>query len=269
MPYVCSTCLNAQPLFHVSCPDCGAWNSLENRADRDSAAGSRPIALSDLGSAPVRRIRTNIGELDRLLGDGLVPSSSLLLTGTPGAGKSTLVLRLLKSIRLASLYVSGEESLQQLKIRADRLKINSPKVFLLFETDVGKILPHAGRLRPGVLVIDSIQTMYSELSTSAPGGPAQIRKCCYLLRRAAQQKEFILILVGQVTKGKVAAGPKLLEHAVDVVLSLEVEDGTRPHRLLRASKNRFGSTDGACGLVMKKSGLAFLQGGRQGRNEAR
>lgn len=210
---------------------------------------------------------TKIVQFDDLLGGGFVSGSSVLLIGTPGAGKSTLVMQLLKNMDVISLYVSGEESLQQLKLRADRLEINSSGMLLLFETSVNRILQHVERCRPEVLVVDSIQTVYTDLSESIPGGPAQIRKCSYMLRRAAQRKGFILILVGQVTKGGKAAGPKVLEHVVDVVLYLEVEEGSSKSRALHASKNRFGSTTPGCALLMQKTGLVFLPVAPAGQDE--
>jgi DNA repair protein RadA/Sms len=267
MAYLCTNCRQRSPFFHLSCPDCGAWNSFQNQAMGDSPDDSIPIALPNMVLPPVPRTKTRIAQVDTLLGGGFVASSSVLLTGAPGAGKSTLVLQLLRKMNVPSLYVSGEESLGQLKLRADRLKINSPKIFLLFETNVARVLRHADASRPEVLVVDSIQTVYSDVSDSIPGGPAQIRKCSYLLRRAAHQKGFILILVGQVTKGAKAAGPKLLEHAVDVVLTLEAEEGSGPKRELTASKNRFGSTQPRCRLTMGEAGLEFSRIRRAGHDE--
>ena len=267
MPYICSKCLQVHPLFHLSCPDCGAWNSIQNQATRFSHVDAHPVALPNIVLSTVPRTKTTIEQFDALLGGGFVSGSSILLIGAPGAGKSTLVMQLLKKIRLSSLYVSGEESLQHLKLRADRLKINSPGLLFLFETNVNKILSHVERCRPGILVIDSIQTVYTDVSGSLPGGPAQIRKCCYILRRAAQQTGFILVLVGQVTKGEKAAGPKMIEHAVDVVLYLAMEEGRTTMRALSASKNRFGSTTPRCMLRMDKSGLVFLPAASARRDE--
>ena len=203
------------------------------------------------------RTKTRIEQLDTLLGDGFVPGSSVLLIGPPGAGKSTLVMQVLKKMKISSLYVTGEESLQQLKLRADRLKINSKNIFLLFETNVNKIISHVNEAPVKVLIIDSIQTMYTDASDTLPGSPTQIRKCAYILRRLAQRQSLILIIVGQVTKEKKAAGPRLLEHAVDVVLYIEAEEDNQHHRILFTSKNRFGSTVPRCKLYMKKTGLVF------------
>jgi DNA repair protein RadA/Sms len=201
-------------------------------------------------------MKTGIGPLDALLGDGFVPGSSVLLTGPPGAGKSTLVMQILKRMSVPALHVTGEESIRQLKLRADRLKGAAKNVFLLFETNCQSIMPHVDGMK--VLVIDSIQTLYTQSSDTLPGSSTQIRKCAYVLRRLAQEKNIVLILIGQVTKEKKAAGPRLLEHAVDVVLHLDI--GDRPHRrILFASKNRFGATPGRCDLSMRASGLAFCR----------
>ncbi len=264
-PYRCARCLRSQIFFHLCCPDCGAWNSIESLAGGVSRDDSHPVALDQIGPVDLRRIPCNIAQIDEFLGGGFIPGSSLLLTGAPGAGKSTLVLQILNSMKSSALYVSGEESILQVKLRANRLHIRSGRILLLFETNVNKILTHAAGSRPGVLVIDSIQTMYSDTSDSVPGGISQIRKCSYQLRRAAQRQGFVLLLIGQVTKGGKAAGPKLLEHAVDVVLTLDTGDGEA--RSLSASKNRFGSTGGHCGLTMQKAGLAFRHQVTRGRDE--
>jgi len=257
VPYRCSNCRRTHPAFHLSCPDCGAWNALLSIAEEFGAGDSLPVALPDVEGIPPPRTQTKIDPFDRLLGGGFVPGSSVLLIGTPGAGKSTLVLQLLRNIDAPSLYVTGEESVQQLKLRANRLEINSHKVFLLFETNVRRIIGHIERLHPAILVIDSIQAMYTDLSGAAAGSAPQIRKSVYALRRSAHRKGFILLVVGQVTKQRGAAGPKLLEHAVDVVLYLEEGEGSGNRRILYASKNRFGSTLNRCLLSMTESGLLF------------
>ena len=255
MLYGCSRCRQMFPDFQLSCPDCGAWNSLHLQSAPIAGTDSRPVSLPEIGSFVLPRIKTGIEPLDVVLGDGFVPGSSLLLIGPPGAGKLTLVMQVLKKMNIASLYVTGEESVQQLKVRADRLRINSSNIFLLFEMNVKRIAVHVGTTASKVLVIDSIQTMYTDASDTLPGSPTQIRKCAYILRRLAQQKSMVLIIVGQVTKDRKAAGPRLLEHAVDVVLYLEVAKGG--HRSLIPSKNRFGSTEPRCLLLMRKTGLVF------------
>ena len=257
MPYICSHCQRSYPNFQLSCPECGAWSSLKSHSTQISREDARPVALPKIGSFVVPRIKSGVDHLDVLLGGGFVPGSSVLLIGPPGAGKSTLLIQVLKRIKIASLYVTGEESIQQLKLRANRLKINSQNILLLFEMNVNKIAAHAQETATKVLVIDSIQTMYTDASDTLPGSATQIRKCTYILRRLAQQKSFVLIVVGQVTKEKKAAGPKLLEHAVDVVFYLESNDSNQHHRILYATKNRFGSTAPRCMLYMRKSGLVF------------
>ena len=256
MPYICSTCNSVNQNFQLSCPNCGQWNSLRKYVGV-SQTDSHPVPLPRIQSFVIPRIKTKIDQLDSLLGGGLVPGSSVLLTGSPGAGKSTLVLQLLKTMNIPSLYVTGEESVQQLKLRADRLKIHSAKILLLFETNVNIILAHIHQTKIQMLIIDSIQMMYSDSSSTLPGSTTQIRKSTYVLRRLAQQRNLILLIVGQVTKSKAAAGPKLIEHAVDVVLNLDSPEEDGNVRILKAAKNRFGSTSPRCMLYMRKSGLVF------------
>lgn len=257
MSYICLSCNSFFPNFQMTCPDCGRWNSLRKQTTVDASGSAKPIALPNIKSFSVPRIRTRIEQLDLLLGDGFVPGSSILLTGEPGAGKSTLLMQVLKKMNIPSLYVTGEESVQQLKLRADRLKISTPKILLLFESNMSAVLSHINQTNTKMLVIDSMQTIYSDTMTSLPGSPMQIRKCVYVLRRVAQQQNIVLIVVGQVTKDRSTAGPKLLEHAVDVVLRLDMQKDQAHHRVLFASKNRFGSTEPRCLLFMRKTGLVF------------
>lgn len=257
MPYICGQCRTGFPGFSLACPECGGWNTLKPDLRMSGPGGARPVALPAVGSPLIPRIRTNVDQLDRMLGEGFVPGSSVLLTGPPGAGKSTLLLQVLKSMKTSSLYVSGEESVQQIKLRADRLGVNSRRIFLLFEMNVKKMARHIDELKSKVVVIDSIQTVYTDTSDTLPGSSTQIRKCTYILRRLAQQRDFVLILVGQVTKARTAAGPKLLEHAVDVVLSLDAEKEQSQQRNLSALKNRFGSTGPGAVLLMSGAGLLF------------
>jgi DNA repair protein RadA/Sms len=223
----------------------------------ESHGGSLPLPLPDVVASSLSRMKTRVEAFDALLGGGLVPGSSLLLTGPPGAGKSTLLLQLLESSAQRSLYVSGEESVQQLKLRADRLHINSRAIAVLFETNVNIVVSHVREVPPGLLVIDSIQTVYTELSDCLPGSTAQIRKCTYLLRRLAQEKEMVLLVVGQVTKGMQAAGPKMLEHAVDCVLSIGMSDGSPAVRILSVLKNRFGPAGCFLSLPLTADGFVL------------
>ena len=257
MTYTCTHCRCRFPDFRLACPECGTWGTLRKDDAHFSDSQARPIPLPEVTALNVPRTKTGIAPFDELLGGGFVPGSSILLVGPPGAGKSTLLLQLLNSASEPALYVTGEESIQQLKLRADRLAINAPGISLLFETEVGRILTNPGNPPVRILVIDSIQTIYTVNSDTLPGSPTQIRKCAYVLRRTAQQQGMVLVMVGQVTKDKRAAGPMLLEHAVDVVLVLEFDEDRPNRRLLEASKNRFGSTASQCVMQMTGSGFLF------------
>jgi DNA repair protein RadA/Sms len=226
------------------------------QAQVEGAGATPPLPLPDVVASSLSRMKTRVNPVDTLLGGGLVVGSSLLLTGPPGAGKSTLLLQLLDSSGVKSLYVSGEESVQQLKLRADRLHINSRAIAVLFETNVNILFSHLRDATPGILVIDSIQTVYTDLSDSLPGTTAQIRRCASMLRRLAQEKGIVLMVVGQVTKGMQAAGPKMLEHAVDCVLSLGLHKENPAARTLEVLKNRFGPA--GCSLPLPLTGDGFL-----------
>jgi DNA repair protein RadA/Sms len=231
---------------------------LSEKEVHDSAGDPGPIPLPNVKAVRLLRTKTGVAPMDNLLGGGFVPGSSVLLIGPPGAGKSTLLMQLLESAHVPALYVTAEESLQQVKLRADRMNINTPRISLLFETDVHRIISQIERMVVKILVIDSIQTIYTGISTTLPGSATQIRKCAYALRRTAHSQQLILLLIGQVTKERQAAGPKLLEHAVDVVLALEFHEGRPNCRLLQSSKNRFGSAPGRCTLEMTKTRFEFL-----------
>ena len=260
MQYECKHCHHIFNTFHLSCPDCGRWNSVSSQNKQLSETDARPVSLPKARSSNVKRTKTTVKEIDKVLGGGFVPGSSILLAGPPGVGKSTFVIQVLAKMKVPSLYVTGEESIDQLKLRANRLKIHSADIFLLFETNINKIISHIDDIETQALVVDSIQTAYTDASDTLPGSTTQIRKCTYVLRRAAQKKNFILILIGQVTKDESAAGPKLLEHAVDVVLHLEMPDEKGNNRLFFAKKNRFGSTVPKCIFAMGKLGLEFKNG---------
>ncbi|MEO8168426.1 MAG: ATPase domain-containing protein [bacterium] len=255
MKYICHHCNKTFRKYHISCPECGTWGSLSPQGLVFDESRSKPLPLPAIRALATPRIGSGVAQLDVLLGGGAVPGSTILLVGAPGAGKSTLLLQVLNAMNRKSLYVSGEESVEQLKLRADRLSINSENILLLFEPEAEKVIGQAVELKTDAVVIDSIQTLYTSLSDTLPGSGTQIRKCTYLLRRAAQQYHFVLIIIGQVTKESKAAGPKLLEHAVDVVLHVTIE--MNDNRTLFASKNRYGSVEPRCTLLMKPNGLEF------------
>jgi DNA repair protein RadA/Sms len=248
--FVCEQCSAESPKWMGRCPECGEWNSLVEttetpQAVRTQRAGSSvPVLLKDVPAQALDRIRVPIGELDRVLGNGIVPGSLVLVGGDPGIGKSTLLLQMCSVLadgRGPVLYVSGEESVQQTKLRAERLGIRSPDLYILAESNLERVINHIERLSPSLVVVDSIQSVYAEDVASAAGSVSQLRECTGRLLRLAKDGGMPIFLVGHVTKEGTIAGPKLLEHMVDAVLYLE---GERFHtyRLLRSVKNRFGST---------------------------
>lgn len=261
--YVCQSCGYQAAKWLGRCPDCGQWNSLvEEKVDTGTASVilqecSEPQTIGAICLDPQPRLRTGIAEFDRILGGGLVPGSVVLIGGDPGIGKSTLVLqvadRLCRS-GLKSLYVSGEESPQQIKIRAERLRINTGDLFVLTATCVEDLLERMEALKPHLLVVDSIQTIYTNTLPSAPGSVGQVREVSARLLTWAKRTGIPVFLVGHVTKEGAIAGPKVLEHIVDTVLYFE---GERSHafRILRAVKNRYGSTNEIGVFEMKEVGL--------------
>jgi DNA repair protein RadA/Sms len=249
--FFCQQC-GAQSLKWIGkCPSCNEWNTyveeVVNTTPRESARAaspknSKPQRLSEVEFNEHSRINTHDDELNRVLGGGIVPGSIVLIGGEPGIGKSTLMLQIaLKLTDRKVLYVSGEESEQQIRMRADRVGLKNPNCFVLTETTMQVIFKHLENIKPDVLIIDSIQTLYSTLIESAPGSVSQIRGCAGELLRYAKEENVPVFLIGHITKDGVIAGPKVLEHMVDTVLQFE---GDRHHvyRLLRSSKNRFGST---------------------------
>ncbi len=272
--YTCTECGTQQPRWLGRCPGCGAWESLveESAAPEQPLHGdllqqapqfgaATPIPLAEVDPSAAPRIPTGIGELDRVLGGGLVPGSVLLLGGEPGIGKSTLCLQLAAQLQQGSgrvLYVTGEESPEQIRLRAERLGEIPGSVLVVSETRVERLAEPWREVRPSLVLIDSIQTMSTERVASAPGSVAQVRESAALLAATAKRHGTVLVLVGHVTKEGVIAGPRVLEHLVDAVLSFE---GDRGHafRLLRASKNRFGSTQEVGVFSMGDSGLAAVE----------
>ncbi len=264
--FTCQSCAMRSPKWLGRCTDCGTWGSLveETEVSADArpawgAAGgaSAPVLLSDISCAAEPRRRTGIAELDRVLGGGVVPGSVVLLGGDPGIGKSTLLLCALDKLARTgpALYVSGEESLRQTKMRAERLSVESKQLHLFAETDAEKILAAAEKLKPLVLVVDSIQTLYLPDLGSAPGSISQVREVAGRLMAFAKRTGVPTFIVGHVTKDGSIAGPRVLEHMVDTVLYFEGERG-HPFRILRAHKNRFGSTNEIGVFEMKGAGLA-------------
>ncbi|MBY7738482.1 DNA repair protein RadA [Paenibacillus polymyxa] len=267
--FSCTECGYESPKWYGKCPGCQAWNSMVEETEsvvKTQGMGSsllthsikdKPLPIIEVESGKETRILTGIGELNRVLGGGVVPGSLVLVGGDPGIGKSTLMLQTSNELALTGLkvlYVSGEESVRQTKLRADRLGALSPSLYVLCETNLETIEEAVDSLKPEFLVIDSIQTVYLPEVTSAPGSVAQVRECTSRFMRIAKGLGIATVLVGHVTKEGAIAGPRLLEHMVDCVLYFE---GERHHtyRLLRAVKNRFGSTNEIGIFEMAESGL--------------
>ncbi len=260
--YVCEHCGESASKWLGQCAGCGAWNTLvQRRADSGLkrrtglAAASSTVRLLEVDRSARPRMRTGIGELDRVLGGGLVPGSVTLIGGDPGIGKSTLLLQ--AASRLAAevkvLYVTGEESLDQVGLRARRLGLDGD-VDLMAETGIEVVLASAENEKPAVMVIDSVQTLYSEQLPSAPGSVAQLREVASQVVRFAKTTATSVFLVGHVTKEGVIAGPRILEHMVDTVLYFENDTGSR-FRIVRAVKNRYGATNELGIFAMTDAGL--------------
>ena len=264
--YFCNECGHESPKWVGKCPGCGQWNTMVEekvtvgKSILKSGRGllapdSRPVALSSIEAIDEPRIPLPSDELNRVLGGGLVAGSLTLIGGEPGSGKSTLLLQNVLSIRSKRiLYVSGEESASQLKLRADRIGKASDNTFILCETAIDRIFTQIENVKPQILVVDSIQTIYSPEIESAPGSVSQVRECAAKLLRYAKQSGVPVILVGHINKDGAIAGPKVLEHIVDTVLQFE-GDRQYLYRLLRAIKNRFGSTSEIGIYEMAEKGL--------------
>jgi DNA repair protein RadA/Sms len=260
--YRCGECGDSSPKWLGRCPSCEAWNSLVEELDEQRvpsllAPVARPVLMADVDLGEWSARPTGIGELDRVLGGGFVPGSVTLLGGEPGIGKSTLLLQAVAALARSGarcLVVTAEESTQQVRTRADRLDAVAPDLYLVAETSLAHVLAHVDQLAPDVLVVDSVQTIYDADLGSAPGSVAQVRECAARLVREAKERAMTTILVGHVTKDGALAGPRVLEHVVDTVLSFE---GDRHHalRLLRAAKHRFGGTSELGLFEMGEAGL--------------
>lgn len=261
--YICNECGHTQPKWAGRCPDCGSWNTLVETEVRDRRTAhyagiteSRVLTLGEVTAQKIERASSGIEELDRILGGGLVPGAAILLGGDPGIGKSTLLLQVaaLLSRDCEVLYVSGEESLEQIGLRAQRLEMDASRVKALAETHLEQIEAAISKHRPQLLMIDSIQTLYTETLSSAPGSVSQVRECAARLVRLAKSNQMTLFLVGHVTKEGAIAGPRVLEHMVDTVLYFEGEKESRL-RGIRAIKNRFGPTGELGVFAMTDCGL--------------
>ncbi|MDP4174041.1 MAG: DNA repair protein RadA [Bacteroidota bacterium] len=260
--FICSECGYESLRWLGRCPECEAWNSFSEELVEDDKLKNRSLKkqtvkatqLKDIVSAEEDRIKTNIDEFDRVLGGGLMPGSIVLIGGDPGIGKSTLVMQAASKIKDKVLYVTGEESNRQVKLRASRLKVDSENFYMLAETEMDNVIYTMQELNPSVVIIDSIQTMYRSELDNAPGTITQIRECTAQIMQLAKSTHQIVILIGHVTKEGMIAGPKVLEHVVDTVLQFE---GERNHsyRILRAQKNRFGSTNEIGIFEMHDNGL--------------
>ena len=263
--FFCKECGFESPKWLGQCPGCKEWDSFVEEPVVKTAAGRSvtvtehrvPSKLSEIVTNDEVRTLTGIGELDRVLGGGIVTGSLVLVGGDPGIGKSTLLLQMCKQLAEAGkdvLYVSGEESVKQIKMRADRLGTFQKELFLLSETDLDIVTEVIGRKKPEIVIIDSIQTMYREEIGSAPGSVSQVRETTSTLMRLAKSLPVSIFIVGHVTKEGVVAGPRVLEHMVDTVLYFE-GDGGASYRFLRGVKNRFGSTDEIGVFEMRGNGL--------------
>ena len=273
--FVCQECgrTTIQPMGR--CPSCGAWDSMveevvapepgESKGRSVSAASSKPVRLGEISGENEERWPLSITEFARVLGGGMVPGSIVLLGGDPGIGKSTLMLQVAVevSMRAPVLYVSGEESVRQIKMRAERLRANgkdskenqTQQLYLVTETNLDAILAHSGQVKPAMLVVDSIQTTFMDGLSSSAGSVSQVRECASRLRQFAKESGTAVFLIGHVTKEGMIAGPRVLEHIVDTVLQLE-GDRFQSYRLLRSMKNRFGPTSEVGVFEMREQGMA-------------
>ena len=264
--FVCSSCGYESAKWLGKCPGCNEWNSFyEEKVSKETGTKTEkkksitPKKLNELESRESIRISTGIGELNRVLGGGLVEGSLVLLGGEPGIGKSTLILQICDKVKVDGpvLYVSGEETAEQIKIRADRLKINSENILFLSETDIDLIEETINGTSPKLVIIDSVQTMYSDEITSAPGSVSQVREITARIMKMCKSNNITTIIIGHVTKDGNIAGPRVLEHMVDTVLYLEGERYFS-YRILRGVKNRFGSTNEIGMFEMQDKGMVEI-----------
>ena len=275
--YVCAECGYESSKWYGKCPSCGQWNTLEEQVRQAPAPAAsarrsvytaptapgesdRPVGIRDISTDDEPRYSTGMGELDRVMGGGIVRGSLVLLGGDPGIGKSTILLQICEFMgrSMKILYVSGEESRRQLKLRAMRLGVNSDHLFVLAETDVGRVIENIRQMKPDLVMIDSIQTMCMQELNSSPGSIVQVRECTNAIMRTIKALEIPTVLVGHVNKDGAIAGPKVLEHVVDAVLYIE-GDRHLSYRILRAVKNRYGSTNEIGVFDMQDNGLREVE----------
>ena len=264
--FYCTACGNETPKWQGRCPACGAWNTLEEHIEKPAAAGKaksapvgqsrKPQRISEVDCDEEIRFSTGMGELDRVLGGGAVAGSLVLVGGAPGIGKSTLLLQICNSLCAGRrvLYVSGEESERQLKLRAQRLGVAPDALYILSETRLSDILEAVEEMKPDILIADSVQTLYNEENESSPGSVSQVKDCTMSLMHLSKSQGVTVFVVGHINKDGNIAGPKVLEHMVDCVLYFE-GDQNSSYRLLRAAKNRFGSTNEIGVFEMADKGL--------------
>ena len=268
--FYCTNCGNETPKWMGRCPSCGAYNTMEEHVEKPVAAGkakSAPVGMSrkpqrirEITSDGEIRFSTGMGELDRVLGGGAVAGSLVLVGGAPGIGKSTLLLQICSSLCVGRrvLYVSGEESERQLKLRAERLGVAPEELFILSETRLSDIVDAAEAMKPDILIVDSIQTLYNEENESSPGSVSQVKDCTMTMMQLSKSQGITVFVVGHINKDGNIAGPKVLEHMVDCVLYFEGDQHTA-YRILRAAKNRFGATNEIGVFEMRDEGLAEVE----------
>ena len=264
--FFCTSCGTETPRWMGRCPGCGAFNTMEEHIEKPAAVGKaksapvgirrKPQRIREVTSDGETRFSTGMGELDRVLGGGAVAGSLVLVGGAPGIGKSTLLLQICNSLCAGHsvLYVSGEESERQLKLRAERLGVSPEELFILSETRLSDVVEAADTLKPDILIVDSIQTLYNEENDSSPGSVSQVKDCTMTMMQLSKTQGITVFVVGHINKDGNIAGPKVLEHMVDCVLYFEGDPNTS-YRLLRAAKNRFGSTNEIGVFEMMDMGL--------------
>ena len=264
--FFCTECGNETPKWQGRCPSCGQWNTMQEHIEKPNPVGRGAVApvgnsrtaqrLSEVDSVTELRFSSGMGELDRVLGGGAVAGSLVLVGGAPGIGKSTLLLQICNSLCAGRkvLYISGEESEKQLKLRAQRIGVMPDDLFILSETRLSDILASVAQLEPDILIVDSIQTLYNEENESTPGSVSQVKDCTMSMMQLSKSQGITVFVVGHINKDGAIAGPKVLEHMVDCVLYFE-GDQNSSYRLLRAAKNRFGSTNEIGVFEMADNGL--------------